>query len=462
MRHGHDGPGALHDGRAPPAQAIEGILRDHNDRVMSPADHVRSWYAATANRDLRFPALEGDLRCDVLVVGGGYTGLSTAIELRGHGLDVVLVEGKRVGWGASGRNGGQAVTGFNRDPSVLSGWVGRDDARKLWDMSEEAKAILRQRVERHGIDCDLRWGYLLGAEKRRHMAELQEQMAEWEGISYHQGRLLSRDEIRTLVDSPRYVGGLLDSGSGQLHPLNYALGLAEAARSLGVRIFEDTEVTRLHHGDPAVATTPWGRITARFVALCGNAYLPALSAEVDRTIRSRVMPVGTYIIATEPLGPDLAQQVIPSGFAVADINFVLNYYRLGHDTRMLFGGGVSYSGYEPPRLAAQMRRTMVRTLPRLADLKVEYCWGGYVAITMNRTPHFGRVAPNVYFAQGFSGHGVLLTGMAGRVMAEAIRGQAGRFDVFARIPHQPFPGGRMLRMPALVLAMAWYRLRDMM
>jgi len=429
---------------------------------MQAAEHVRSWYAATANRTLRFPSLDEDLRCDVLVVGGGYTGLSAAIELRERGLDVVLVEAKRVGWGASGRNGGQAVTGFNKDISTIAAWVGRDDARKLWDMSEEAKTILRDRVERHGIDCDLRWGYVLGALKRRHMAELQDHAAEWEGLGYHQGRMLSRAEIRALVDAPDYVGGLLDSGSGQLHPLNYALGLADAARALGVRIFEDTPVTRLDQGDPAVATTPKGRITAGFVALCGNAYLPSLSAEVDRTIRSRVMPVGTYIIATEPLGEELAQQTIPSGFAVADINFVLNYYRLGHDTRMLFGGGVSYSGYEPRRLADQMRRTMVRALPRLANAKVEYCWGGYVGITINRTPHFGRLAPNVYFAQGFSGHGVLLTGMAGRVIAEAIRGQADRFDVFARIPHQPFPGGRLLRMPALVMAMTWYRLRDLM
>lgn len=426
-----------------------------------PGGHVRSWYAATANRDLRFPSLDGDQRCDVLVVGGGYTGLSTAIELRERGLDVVLVEAQRVGWGASGRNGGQAVTGFNKDISTIAGWVGRDDARKLWDMSEEAKSLLQQRIDRYGIDCDLRWGYVLGALKRRHMEELEAHLGEWDGLGYHQGRLLSRTEIRALVDAPGYVGGLLDSGSGQLHPLNYALGLADAARSLGVRIFEDTPVTRLDQASPAVATTPKGRITADFVALCGNAYLPSLSADVDRTIRSRVMPVGTYIIATEPLGEALAQQTVPSGFAVADINFVLNYYRLSHDGRMLFGGGVSYSGYEPRRLAESMRRTMARTLPRLAGKKVEFCWGGHVGITMNRTPHFGRLAPHIFFAQGFSGHGVLLTGMAGRVMAEAIRGQADRFDVFARIPHQPFPGGRVLRMPALVLAMAWYRLRDL-
>ena len=429
---------------------------------MQAAGHVRSWYAATANRDLRFPSLDGDLRCHVLVVGGGYTGLSTAIELRERGLDVVLVEARRVGWGASGRNGGQAITGFNKEISAIAGWVGRDDARRLWDMAEESKALLRERVERYGIDCDLRWGYVLAGLKRRHIEELEAHLAEWEGLGYHQARMVSQAEIRSLVDAPGYVGGLLDSGSGQIHPLNYALGLADTARSLGVRIYEDTPVTRLDQGSPAVATTPKGRITTDFVALCGNAYLPALSAEVDRTIRSRVMPVGTYIIATEPLGESLAQQAIPSGFAVADINFVLNYYRLGHDTRMLFGGGVSYSGYEPRRLAEKMRRTMVRTLPRLDGKKVEFCWGGHVGITINRTPHFGRLAPNVFFAQGFSGHGVLLTGMAGRVMAEAIHGQADRFDVFARIPHQPFPGGRTFRMPALVLAMTWYRLRDLL
>ena len=341
--------------------------------------------------------------------------------------------------------------------------IGDDGARQLWDMGGEAKTILRDRVQRHAIDCDLKWGYLLAAIKPRHLKHLSETGEEWARYGYDGARLLGRDEMPTLVGSPRYIGGLLDAGGGQIHPLKYALGLARAAEAAAVRIYESSPVTRMDTGGgDVIAHTPSGTVRAQHAVLAGNAYLPAISDAVGRSVRPTIMPVGTYIIATEPLAPDRAERVLPADIAVADVNFVLNYYRLSSDRRMLFGGGVSYSTLEGPGLARTLARRMTHYLPDLAGARIDYAWGGNVAITINRLPHFGRAGPNVFFAQGFSGHGVTLTGLAGQLMADAVAGTAERFDVFARIPHRPFPGGRLLRMPALVLAMLWYRLRDLL
>jgi gamma-glutamylputrescine oxidase len=424
-----------------------------------------TWYLATANPHPSHPALQGDLTCDVAVVGGGFTGLSTALHLAGRGYDVVLLEANRIGWGASGRNGGQVVTGFSASMATVERLVGREDARRLWQMSEEAKALLREHVDRHTIRCDLRWGFLSAALKRRHLIEIDHTLEEMDTFGYDQAIRLDRDAVHQAVNCPAYLGGLLDHGSGQIHPLNYALGLADAALDAGVRIFEGARVTGLQDGAAAGTKrvrTASGSVTARYVALAGNAYLDPIAPDVRRRVQPAVMPVGTYILATEPLGRLRAADLIPSGVAVSDMNFVLNYYRLTTDNRMLFGGGVSYSGLQPPRLAHLLRRRMVRYFPSLRHARIDYCWGGMVAITMNRAPHFGRLAPNVFFAQGFSGHGVAITGLAGRLMAEAIAGTAERFDVFARIPHLPFPGGRLFRMPTLVLATAWFRLRDLL
>ncbi|HEV7368282.1 FAD-binding oxidoreductase [Arenibaculum sp.] len=423
------------------------------------AAHAPSWYAATALSQPDHPRLEGDVSCDVCVVGAGYTGLSAALHLAERGYDVVVLEAERVGWGASGRNGGQIVTGYNKPMGTIERWVGAEDARRLWDMGEEAKRLLADLVERHGIDCDLRWGYLFAALKDRQVRELAGMRDEWaEGYGYDRSRLVGRDEMGSFVATTKYVGGLLDHGGGQLHPLNYAIGLARAAAAAGARIFEGSRVEAVETGTAPMARTARGSVRARHLILAGNAYLRGLVPSVA----AKIMPAGTYLIATEPLGENRAKGLIPDAVAVADVNVVLNYYRRSADHRLLFGGGVSYSGFDGPGLRQRLRKTMLGIFPQLEDARIDYCWGGHVAITMDRTPHFGRVGPSTYFAHGYSGHGVALAGLAGKLMAEAVAGTAERFDVFARLPHQSFPGGALLRTPALVLAMAWYRLRDLL
>ncbi|CAO3430968.1 NAD(P)/FAD-dependent oxidoreductase [Azospirillum doebereinerae] len=431
---------------------------------MPKASYLNSWYAASATAHPVHPPLEGELRCDVCVVGGGYTGLTTALELAERGFDVVLLEAQSCGWGASGRNGGQIITGYNKPMSTIARWVGKEDAQRLWDFGEEAKDQLAERVERHAIACDLTWGFAYAAVKPRHMediATLERDMRD--GHGYARTRRLDREGMRAQVNSDLYVGGLLDEGSGHLHPLNYALGLARAATAAGVRIFETSPVTAISSGAIDSGADPWARtarglVRAKHMVLAGNAYLGGLSPALSRTI----MPVATYLIATEPLGAEQAASLIPRNIAITDMNFALNYFRRSADHRLLFGGGVSYSGVDAPGLKLAMRSKMLGVFPQLRDAQVAYFWGGQVAITMNRMPHLGRLSPTTLFAHGYSGHGVALAGMAGRVMAEAIRGTAERFDVFSRVPHLPFPGGRRFRTPALVLAMLWFRLRDLL
>jgi len=416
-----------------------------------------SYYSTSATTALPHPAVHGAIEADVCVVGGGIAGCSTALHLAQRGYRVVLLEAERIGWGASGRSGGQALVGYASGQAKLVAAVGRDDARKLWDISVESLDLLRELVERHRIECDLHWGALHVAIKNRQREELLEEQRDMrEHYGYSRLTVLERPGVEALLQTHRYCAGLYDEGSGHLHPLNYTLGLARAASEAGVHIFEQSRVTELQQGARVALSTDTGTVTAKFVALCCNAYIGDLNSH----LRGRIMPVGTYIIATEPLGEERITQLVRKNIAVSDSNFVLDYFRRSADHRLLFGGRVSYSGRDAFNTARATRKRMLTVFPQLADVSIDYAWGGFVDITLNRAPDFGRLATNVYYLQGFSGHGIALTGIAGKMVAEAIAGQAERFDLFARIRHRNFPGGRLLRMPSLVLAMLWYRMRD--
>lgn len=425
----------------------------HNDR------QAQSYYAASADPAPERKALQGDITCDICVIGAGITGASAALHLAQQGYNVVVLEARQVGWGASGRSGGQAIIGYNKGFRDIAALVGRDDARKLWDMGLYAKDLLIETVTKHTIRCDLKWGHLMMAVKPRHIRELQETKAEAETETGYQGlEMLDRSQARARVGSDTYIGALYDPGSGHLHPLNYTLGLAAAAERAGATLYERSPALALEAGDKPKIITPGGSVRCQHVILCANAYLGRLQPAISKTI----MPVGTFIIATEPLGDDLAKSCIRDDDGVVDINFVLNYWRLSAEKRMLFGGRVSYSGLIPFNLKHSMGREMRRIYPQLQNARIDYAWGGNVAITVNRLPHFGRIGKNIYFAHGFSGHGILCTGLAGKLMAEAVQGTAERFDVFTRIPHMSFPGGAWMRTPALVLSMAYFKLRDLL
>ena len=420
---------------------------------------ARTYYSATSNAAPVRPALAGSAACDICVVGGGIAGTSTALHLAERGFDVILLEAQRIGWGASGRSGAQVLPGVAASQDTLQRLVGADDARRVWDVSVEGVRLVRELIERHRIDGEFVAGHMLTAVKPRHDAEVRAYVEELQQRYGYAGvRYMPRDEVRSVVASRRYLGALYDTNAGHIHPLNYTLGLAAAAERLGVRIHEGTHALDFSGRSPVRVRTATGEVRCRQLVLCGNVYLGSTAPQ----LRSRIMAVGTCIVATEPLGAARAQALITNNAAVADMNWVLDYFRRSADDRLLFGGRVTYAGFDPDRIAAATRHRMRLVFPQLRDVKVEFAWGGDVDITRNRAPDFGRINPDVYYLQGFSGHGIALTGMAGKLVSEAIAGQAGRFDVFARIPHRAFPGGVALRRPALVLAMLYFRLKDLL
>ncbi len=402
--------------------------------------------------------LRGEFAADVAVVGGGIAGCSTALHLARRGFRVALLEARQVGYGASGRNGGQTIFGLAVSQQKLESQVGAADARRLFDLSIEGLDLTQSLIREFSIACDYQPNHLHVAVKPRHMLELEEWARELRRDGYRSVSMLDSNQLRAHVVSERYLGGLIDTRSGHLHPLKYTQGLARAAESFGVRIFEDTPVLRYADGATLLVHTPQGQVRCKQLVLCGNAYLGSVEPRLAR----RILGVGTYVIATDSLGRERARALLPSRAAIADINWILDYFRLSADDRLLFGGRVSYSGLEPRRLAESMRRRMLRVFPDLRDVRVARAWGGYLDITMSRAPDFGRLSDNVYYLQGFSGHGLVLAGLGGKLVAEAIAASAERFDVFTRIPHRDFPGGPLFRRPSLVLAMLYYRLRDLL
>ncbi len=429
-------------------------LLDVNDRA---GEYPPSYYAATANLLPPFAPLADEVTCDVCVAGGGYTGLSAALHLAQRGYAVVLIEAQRLGWGASGRNGGQVGSGQRVDQDRLETMLGRDHARALWDLAQAAKARVRALIAEHGIDCDYRPG-VLHADLKPRLVPHSLAYAEKLNRDYGYGdiRGVERDEIRAMLATDAYHGGTLDMGAGHLHALNYALGLARAAQKAGVRIFERTRMTGHSDGPRVRVATDRGQINARFLLLGCNGYL----GNIEPRVAARVMPINNFILTTEPLGGDRARSLIRDDVAVADSKFVINYFRRTADHRLLFGGGETYGYRFPADPAALPRKAMLAIYPQLKDARIDHAWGGTLAITMRRLPNFQRLAANVFSVSGYSGHGIALASLAGEILAETVAGTAGRFDLFATIPTPRFPGGPALRAPLLVLAMLWFRLRD--
>ena len=419
--------------------------------------YPQSWYAATADAPGPYPAASGDLTCDVCIVGGGYTGLSAALHLAERGYDVVLLEAQRVGFGASGRNGGQVGTGQRLDQDALEKMVGRDDARKLWDMALESVQLVRDIVAKHAPEAGFTDGILHAMHRPRYVPEDHAYVRKLnEDYGYDLIRTVDRDEMRSLCGSPAYHGGSLDMGGGHTHPLRLAFGMARAAAAAGTRMFETSRVTSVTDGAKVVVKTDTSRITAGHVLWACNGYL----GNVESSVAARVMPINNYILATEPLEESLAKSLIRDGHAVADSKFVINYFRLSEDNRMLFGGAESYGYRFPKDIVKLVSKPILETYPQLKDTKIDYAWGGTLGITLNRMPHFARLQGNVLSASGYSGHGVAMATLGGKMAAEAIAGQAERFDLMASVPTPRFPGGVAMRWPLLVAAMLWFSLRD--
>lgn len=425
-------------------------------------EHARSYYAASARATAPYPQLDGDLSADVCVIGGGFTGVNTAIELAQRGLSVILIEGRRIGWGASGRNGGQLIRGIGHDVDGFAKYVGQEGVRYLQRAGIDSVELVRNRIGDNGIECDLRWGFCDLANTTAQFDAFKDELLDLAELGYdHETRLIGPEQIRQqVVNSDIYAGGLVDMGSGHLHPLDLVQGEARLAASLGVRIFEQSQVLEIIHGATVQVRCANGSVRAGSLVLGCNAHLD----ELEQQLSGKVLPAGSYIIATEPLSEERAAQLIPQNLAVCDQKVGLDYYRLSADRRLLFGGACHYSGRDPADIAAYMRPKMLKVFPQLADVKIDYQWGGKIGITANRFPQVGRLKqhPNVFYAQGYSGHGLNVTHWCAKLLGEAIHaGHSQGMDVFSGVPHMTFPGGPALRSPLLALGMFWYRLREL-
>jgi len=416
-----------------------------------------SWYVATAQGIQDRPALEEDLTADVCVIGGGFTGLSAALNLAEFGKSVVLLEAERIGFGASGRNGGLVGSGQRIEVMDAEKQFGVERSRQLWNFAELAKDEIRNRVAKHDIDCDLQKGQFVGVHKRSYVGWAQ-QLSDvlTERYDYPFCSSVDREEVPDYVATRKYFEGFYDPAALTLHPLNYTLGLARAAEKAGVKVFENSRVTTYSRTDPAIVKTATGQVKASFIVLACNGYL----GNLEPRSAGKIMPINNFMIATEPLGAERARELISGRFGVHDTRFVVNYYRISDDHRLLFGGGENYRPGFPKDIGKFVRPYMLNIFPQLKDVGVDYAWGGTLSVTVNRLPHLGRLEPNVYFGQGYSGHGISTANFAGKVIAEAVAGVSGRFDVFANLPTRTFPGGTLMRYPGMVLGMLYYTLKD--
>ena len=424
---------------------------------MQQIEHTGSYYAATANVSPQRPPLSGDIETDVCIVGAGFTGLVTGLTLAERGYKVVILETARVGWGASGRNGGQIINGFSREIDYIEDTVGHDGAMALASLALEGGNVIREHAAKYGIECDLKHGSVLAAYTEKQMKDIAETIALWKPLGRGGIDLLSKSDIREHVGTDKYIGGWLDHNGGHIHPLNLALGEAAAAEAAGATIYEQTRVTRVdHQSDKPVVHTERGSVTARYVVLAGNAYL----GKTVKELYPKILPASTQIIVTEPLSEAMAREILPTDMCVEDANYVLDYFRLTADKRLLFGGGTVYGGEDVADVEKALRPNMEKLFPATRDLKVDFGWQGNIALTWSRLPHVGRLGKSTYFAHGYSGHGVTSSHMMGRLVGAAVHGDASLFDVFAGMPARSFPGGQMLSVPLSTMGCWWYSMRD--
>lgn len=423
----------------------------------TPGQYPTSYYAAMATPLPPFSPPHGQIECDVCVIGGGFMGLSTALNLAERGYDVVLLEAQRVGFGASGRNGGQVGQGQRLDQDELEDLVGKDHARELWTIANQSVDLVRRRAASPLVEAEFADGIIHADHRKRfvpHSKAYAERLNNEYG--YDKIRFIDREECRHLVNSPEYHGGTLDMGAGHIDPLQYALGLARMAQAAGVRIFEQARVTAVNEGEPATVDLAGAQVRAGHVVMGMNGYL----GKLNRRVAGRVMPINNYVVATAPMSAEQQESILRNNHAVADSKFVVNYFRFSPDHRLLFGGTESYRYRFPSDIAGKVRKPLEEIFPQLKGIEIDYAWGGTLGITMNRMPHFERLSGNILSLSGFSGHGVAMASLAGEIAAETIAGQAERFDIMAKVPGMPFPGGPALRSPLLMAAMLWYSLRD--
>lgn len=416
----------------------------------------KTYYAATANPSPERPALQGDVHADVCVIGAGYTGLLTALFLAEAGVQVVVLEAVRVGFGASGRNGGQLVNSYSRDIDAVAQQVDAKAAKLIGDMAFEGNRIIRERIARYNIPCDLKNGGVFAAFNDKQMHHLEAQQKLWAKQGYDKVELLDKEQLRKIVHTDQYIGGSIDHGGGHMHSLNLALGEAAAIESHGGKIYEHSAVVKIERGANPIVHTAQGRVLAKRVVVAGNAYLGNLVPE----LAAKAMPCGSQVVTTEILSDEMVQDLIPNGECVEDCNYLLDYYRITGDNRLLYGGGVVYGARDPSNVEALIRPKMLKTFPQLKNVKIEFAWTGNFLLTLSRLPQVGILNNNIYYSQGCSGHGITYTHLAGKVLSEAILGRPERLQAFAQLPHYPFPGGRMFSVPFSAIGAAWYTLRD--
>lgn len=416
-----------------------------------------SYYAATANTLPAFPQQQGDEQADVCIIGAGFTGLSSALHLAQLGYKTILLDAHRVGWGASGRNGGQLGAGQRVEQDDLEKSYGKEAARAMWDIAKDSILLCRDLIKTHQIDCDLKDGIIHADHKAHYVDESKAYVEKLQTEYNHDAvRFLDQEEVNHLVGSPAYYGGSIDMSAAHLHPLNFALGLAKAAHEAGAIIYENSTVLSYSKGNPATVTLKTGQIKAKYIILACNGYLD----DLDKHVAARVMPINNYILATEPLSDATKQSIIRESHAVADSKFVVNYYRFSADNRLLFGGGESYSFKFPNDIKSFVRKEMLKIYPQLDKTQIDYGWGGTLGITVSRMPYMKQLAPNILSSSGYSGHGVAMATFAGKMLADVVNGTMTQFDVMSKVRTYPFPGGTMLRYPLLVAAMSYYALRD--